>query len=252
MGTVVGVCSLGGAPGVTTLTVALASMWPGPVPTVCVEADAAGGTLAAWRSMPIIPGVMELAAAARHAPQSPTPHGHTAAPFAFSHTLPGGLRACLAPPTADRASAAVQQLSMHPQVLRPGDNAVSIVDLGRLTPRSATARLASQLDAVVLAVDGSDLAHLKRAHESLPGVHAGLHHLGVAVVGGGEPPRQIEAAMPAPVWGHVPRDPRGAALVRGERGDRRPHRRPLMRAARDLAQHLANTTLWISQEVPTR
>lgn len=233
MGAVVALCSLSGAPGVSTLAVALAGMWPQEVPAVVVEADASGGDVAAWWQMPSEPGLVELAAAVRH--EAGAAGG--ADPVQCSRETPGGLRVCAAPATAQRAGTAVELLARHPHALRPGGEAVAVVDLGRLAPRSAAASLACSADAVVV-VTRDEVAQLKRLKDSLPGLRSGLAHLGVSVVGERESPAEIAEVLQVPVWGRIPPDARGAALVRGERAEKRPQRRPLPAAARDLGRRL--------------
>ena len=65
----VAVASVKGAPGVTTTALALAAAWPaavdGGVRPVVVEADAAGGDVAARLGLPHAPGLLDVAVAAR-------------------------------------------------------------------------------------------------------------------------------------------------------------------------------------------
>ncbi|MDA8062446.1 MAG: hypothetical protein M0T80_08475, partial [Actinomycetota bacterium] len=51
--------------GVTTLVLALGATWPADRKALVVEADPAGGTLAALAGWPAEPGLVSLAAAAR-------------------------------------------------------------------------------------------------------------------------------------------------------------------------------------------
>jgi len=237
--------SLSGAPGVSTLALAVAAAWPTQERAVLVEADASGGDVAAWRHLPASPGLVELAAAAR-APD-PDDDGVLAG---CVQVLPGGLGVCPAPASADRAAGAVALLAGRPAVLTPPEGMVAVVDVGRLAPRSAAARLAAAADAAVLVV-ADDTAHLKRARDALPGLRAGIGRLGLAVVGGTHPRAQIVEALETPVWARIPTDPRGAAFLRGESGSRRAGRRPLLAGARRLAQTLTATAAVGEQAVST-
>ncbi|GAA4896068.1 hypothetical protein [Streptomonospora salina] len=230
------VFSLGGAPGVTTASLALAAAWPEPVPSVLVEADASGGDLAAWRRMPTAPGVAELAATARTDESAIA----AAAPvLGCAQVLAGGQRVCLAPATADRAAGAIDLLARHPEVLRaPG--AVGVVDAGRLAPRSPAAHLAAAADVALLVV-ADDLAQLKRAQAALPALRTGVEKLGLVVTGARTSDAQVQEELGTPVLQRIPTDPRSAAFLRGESSPARPHRRPLLRSAHRLADELAST-----------
>ncbi|MBB5429925.1 hypothetical protein [Nocardiopsis composta] len=228
--------SLSGAPGVTTLALAVAAAWPTVQRAVLVEADASGGDVASWRHLPASPGLVELAAAAR------APEPADGALQGCVQVLPGGVGVCPAPASADRAAGAVNLLARRPAVLAPPEEAVAVVDVGRLAPRSAAAHLAAAADAAVLVV-ADDTAQLKRARDALPGLRAGIGRLGLAVVGGTNPRAQIVEALEAPVWARIPTDPRSAAFLRGEGGARRAGRRPLLAGARRLAQALTATAV---------
>ncbi|GAA3744488.1 hypothetical protein [Salinactinospora qingdaonensis] len=225
--------SLSGAPGVTTLGLALAAMWPREVPTVLVEADASGGDVAAWRRMPIAPGLVELAAAAR-------PEGlHSQPPDLFRHTqvLAGGQRVCVAPVTAGRANGVVSMVAQHPGVLAPAVDSLVVLDLGRLMPRSAAAYLAAAAD-VALLVTTDEQAQLKRANEVAQVLGAKMARLGLVVIGDRESGGEIARAMTRPVWARIGYDRRGAEFMRGHQRLRRPHRRPLLAGAQRLADAL--------------
>ncbi|GAA1748691.1 hypothetical protein [Streptomonospora arabica] len=231
--------SLGGAPGVTTLALAVAAAWPKPVPTVMVEADAAGGDIAAWRRLPVSPGLVELAAAART--DAPFADG-AAAPVVLgcSQVLAGGQRVCVAPLLTDSAAGAVRLLAGHPAVLR-ADGVVTVVDAGRVAPRTPAASLVASADTALLVV-GDDLAQLKRAQGSLPALREAVAHLGLVITGTATAAGQVHEALGVPVLQRVPADARSAAFLRGHAQPPRPYRRPLMRSARHLAERLAHTT----------
>ncbi|GAB3474729.1 hypothetical protein [Nocardiopsis coralliicola] len=226
--------SLAGAPGTTTLSTALAAAWPEEVPTLLVEADASGGDVAAWHRMAASPGLVELAAASR---STDIPAGSDVM-AGCTQLLPGGQRVCPAPSSGAQAGAAVDLLAGRPEVLRAAADPIVVVDAGRLAPRSAAARLAAAADAAVLVVS-DDLGQLRRARDALPGLHAGIARLGLAVVGGRESSGEIVEALDTPVWARIPHDGRGAGVVRGESAPSRRRRRSLFTAARALARALA-------------
>ncbi|PSK89935.1 hypothetical protein CLV63_12439 [Murinocardiopsis flavida] len=234
--TTIAVFSLGGAPGVTTLSLALAATWPAQGSTVLVEADSSGGAIAAWRRMPTSPGLVDLAAAARTGSAFAPEQDETL--LRCTQTLPGGQRVCVAPATADRAGGAVTLIAQHPAVLASASGPVVVVDVGRMTPRSAAAHLAAAADVAVLVV-GDDLAQLKRAKEVAPALRAGLRRFGVVVAGNGNGDWQIAEAIAAPVWARLPQDVRAAAFLSGSGAASQLRRRPLMAAARRLGHTIA-------------
>ncbi|GLU47470.1 hypothetical protein [Nocardiopsis ansamitocini] len=228
--------SLGGAPGVTTLAMALASVWPDEAGAVLVEADSGGGDVATWRRLHTSPGLIDLAAAARHREVQPADSGEHS-PLKHAQVLPGGLPVCVAPATADRSAGAVGLLAQHASVLRADHGPVTVVDLGRIAPRSPTAHLAVAADTAILVVQ-DEVAQLRRVKESAAAFADSFRSLRVVVTGGSDSTAEISAAVGLPVWGRLPRDEKGAAFLRGERNNRRPERRPLFKSAAALAADL--------------
>lgn len=221
----VGLFSLAGSPGVTTLALALASTWPAPGTARVVEADASGGDVAAWWRLPPWPGVVDLAAASRSG------QDHEVDVSSFCQVLPGGLRVCVAPPTAERTAGAVGVLAHNHTALAEER---TVVDLGRVASNTPSAALVEACDLAVLVTTG-DVAQLKRVKESVPGLRACCSELGIAVIGAGRSAGEIADAVGLPVWARLPYDPRTAAFLRGQGEVSRAHRRPLVTAARALA-----------------
>lgn len=270
---IVAVCSLSGAPGVTSLATALAACWPSTPLTVpvLVEADASGGDMAAWHG--IDPeqeaGLMSLAAASRtpvSVPASAEVWAQAGVEDAASASAPllrhavelsGGLRVVAAPADPLEAGRAVDMLARNPAVL--GSGRATVADVGRAVPGSAGAALLRHVDVVVVLTDPGDVGHAARLRMCAP-VLASLREEGVRVglaLGGSCPYSDQEVSQVAsalPVWARIPHDPVGAALVRGEYRpparlrDRwaawRAHRRdpdgmgwmPLIKAAKTLAE----------------
>ncbi|WP_304455289.1 hypothetical protein [Nocardiopsis sp. YSL2] len=235
MSRTVALFSLGGAPGVTLAATALAAVWPEESGAVLVEADASGGDVGAWRTLQTSPGLTDLAAALRHGADG----GYRAGPAEHAQTLPGGLPVCPAPASPDRADGAVRLLAQNTASLAAAPGAVTVLDLGRLAPRTATAHLAAHADtALLLARD--DLAQLRRVQESAAYLFELVPGLRTVITGGRGSTAEIAEAVGVPVWGRLPEDRRSAAFLRGEKGLRRPERRPLFRAAASLSHALVH------------
>jgi hypothetical protein len=207
---------------------ALATAWPTAEAVCVVEADLSGGDIAAWWHLPVWPGLLDLAAASRsgqdHEDGAVGPH---------TQVLPGGLRVCVAPATADRTVGAVGLLAHNPKALTAASG-VTLVDLGRVTPHSAASGLLEACDTAVLVTTG-DIAQLKRVKDSAAGLFVSSPRVGLVVVGGRGGTREISTAVGMPVWGHIPTDPKTAAFLAGQAEAARVDRRPLIKAARDLA-----------------
>lgn len=229
----IAVFSLAGAPGVTTLSLALAGVWPGAGPVRMVEADASGGDVAAWWHLPPWPGVVDLAAASRSGQDHEQPDL-----TASTQVLPGGIRACVAPPTAERTSAALELLSQNPKALHQG---TSIVDLGRLAPQGTSSGLLGAADLAIVVCSG-DIAQLKRVKETTPWLFRAGPQVGLAVVGARSSETEISEVVGLPVWARLPWDPKAARFLTGQGEAARIHRRPLIRTARSLAQTLNSRT----------
>ncbi len=270
---IVAVCSLSGAPGVTSLATAIAACWPSTPLTVpvLVEADTSGGDVASWHGIDpgVRKGLVSLAAASRTPlPVSVAAEVWTEAGVAdasaasapvLNHAveLPGGLRVVAAPADPLEAGRAVAMLARNPALLRTGR--ATVMDVGRAVPGSAGAALIRHADIVVVVTDPGDVGHANRLRVCAPTL-ASLKEdgtrVGLVVAGAcPHPDREIsQVASGLPVWAHIPHDPTGAALVRGEH--RPPGRRrdrlaawwsqrrdpdslewmPLIKAAKSLAE----------------
>jgi len=220
--------SLAGAPGVTTLSLALAGAWPSADPVRMVEADASGGDVAAWWGLPPWPGVVDLAATSRSGQDHERPDL-----FSSTQVLPGGTRVCVAPSTAERTTAALELLAQNPKVLGEG---VTVVDLGRVGPEGVSAALLGAADLAV-AVTSGDVAQLKRVKEADWWGHNGPP-VGAAVLGADHSSSEISSTLGMPVWARLPQDRKTAEFLANRANPSRVHRRPLIKAARALAHTL--------------
>lgn len=232
--TVVAVCSLSGAPGVTSLATAMAAAWPSGVLTVpvLVEADTSGGDVAAWHGVDSgsgMSGLVSLAAASR----SPVPVDASVAMSSGAGTgegghhpllrhaveLPGGLRVVTAPSDPLEAGRAVEVLAHNPRLLK--SERVTVVDVGRAVPGSAGAALLRHADTTVVLIEADQVEQAERLRACAP-VLASLRQDGVRVglaIRGACPHPDTEISEIAgglPVWARIPCDLTGAGLVRGE------------------------------------
>ncbi|MFM9615792.1 hypothetical protein [Streptomyces niveiscabiei] len=246
--TLVALGSLKGSPGVTTAAVGLAAGWPSGGHPVVVECDPAGGDLLGRFRLETDPGLVSLAAAARH----------RAGPgLVWQHTqrLPGGLPVVTAPVGADQTRTSLAQLTRRgTEVLRwaatrPGT--VVIADCGRLDPDSPATKVIEGADALLLLSRARDdaLAHVATRW---PGVTQGTRHPYFALVGDGYPTEEVARELGIEVTARLPYDPKGAAALGGRPGRRTtPSRSPLGRALAQLADHIASLAVAPPQEDTT-
>jgi MinD-like ATPase involved in chromosome partitioning or flagellar assembly len=223
----VAVASAKGAPGVTTLAVALAGVHPGPA--VVADLDPAGGDLV-WRysgaggqPLDVGRGLLSLAAVVRHGPADLTPH---------LQTIAGGL-----PVLA--GVAAPEQLTglgpVWPQVahtLAGLPDLIVFADCGRVTAGSPALAVIHAADAVLLTVraEVDQLAHLRervRVLADQTGAGVVRPPIGVVVVAPEKEHRHVTtdvqrlldaAGLAGKVLGAVADDGRGARLLSGSGG----------------------------------
>jgi len=218
--------------GVTTLTAGLAMVWPGQRQRLVVEADPAGGMLAAASGLPPEPGLVSLAAATRR-------HDEPTVAFEHCQALPGGTPILCGPPTSERARSALTMLSGLLGRLGELDADV-FVDCGRFEPAASNAVLFERADLGVLVVRPR-LADLHALGAFLQGRNNALTSATLVLVGPGPyPPAEVVDALGLDVAGHLPWDPDAAqALATTPVGSRQLTRSPLVRALRTLADDLA-------------
>ncbi|GAA2686003.1 MULTISPECIES: chromosome partitioning protein [Actinosynnema] len=236
----ISVLSLKGSPGATVFAVALAARWPSPARPLLVEADPAGGDLAARFSLDSSPSLVSLAAAARRDAAADLVQQH-------SQLLPGGLPVVIAPPDARQARAALAALGTPPVVLREAAGHLGllvVVDCGRVDTDSPALAIARSSDAVVLLsrARADDLAHLPQRIAEVGGWSPNPVLL---LAGDGCSTAEVARELGVPPLGRVPHDPRGAAAfcgrpVRAGWGARAPARSRLGRFAHRVAVELAN------------
>ncbi len=232
---VVSVCSIKGAPGVTTLTCLLGATWPVRRRVLVAEADESGGDLAARFSLSSRRGWATLSASIRRDGVGSSLEEHL-------QQLPGGLEVLVAArphdvPTATSPEGNVVRFAGH-----GGDDERDVlVDLGRVGSGRPTARAWLEHSDAVVIVARADAATAVQLRERSPALlDASPGPVGLAVVGDAGPRgRELSAFTGMPLFGEVPHDPNGAAVASGtDRRARRLHRSPLPAASSRLAAAL--------------
>jgi hypothetical protein len=239
-GVKVALVSAKGSPGVTTTVAGLAARWPQPHP-VMVEADPAGGDLAARFGRTVERGIAGLALDGREP-------GSDLDPQRWLQALPCGGAALLAPPgieasaslalLAGRAGRLLEMLArQHPAVL---------VDAGRWCAGSPADPLLAAAD-VLLVVARPTLEQLGQVEARADALRALAGDVRLLLVGQGPwPAREISAQLRLPVIDVLPEDRLGAGVLSGRSVPRRGWdssgwtRLPLPRACRALATRLAS------------
>jgi hypothetical protein len=211
-----------------------------------VEADPAGGDLAARYRLSVTPGLMSLAAAARRSTDPDLVSEH-------AQVLPGGLPVVVGPTRADQARAALTAMAgadsgggVLGSFTGRGD-VVAVVDCGRLHPDTPLAGVVAAADQLLIVArpHADALAHVAdliavRGAGVGGDVLAGAAHTRLLLVGHGYSPPEVEREVGLAVAGTIPWDPRTAAAVSGH-GTRVPRARArLVRAATRLAAELAD------------
>ena len=211
--TVLCVLSLKGSPGVTTLSCLLAATWPTAGPVTVVEADRAGGDLAARFGLSSTVGWSSLAAAARRGGEDSPLEPHL-------QLLPGGLAVLVSaggdhlprpglPRRGHRAGGVGpgggRSRQGHPDVART-DRLGTV-----LAPRAATARWSSSA--------GSRPARCTLRTHAAALLDCTAGRLGLVVVGAGLPSGDdVGSFAGIRSLGDVPRDPAAAAVASGASG----------------------------------
>lgn len=216
--------------GVTTLTLGLAATWSTDRRVLLVEADPAGGTLAAASGWPAEPNLVSLAAAARRG-------GDPGLVWEHCHELPDGAAVLPAPSSAEQTRNALRMLGPLLGRLGELDDDV-LVDCGRLDPGSVALDLWDRAERPVL-VGRPRLADLQALASWLNG-HQLNQEVGLVIIGEGPyPDAEITEAIGLNVLSRLPWDPGAAeALVSMSASARQLRMAPLVRSARTLADQL--------------
>ena len=243
--------STSGSPGVTTLAVGLALTWPRPILLADCDPGAHQAVLAGYLGGRSAGGKGLLRVAEAHRDRRPlreaildqtlplSAEGESRRLFLPGFTKPG---------SATHFSGVWEDLAEAFDRLGEVDIDV-IIDCGRLAPQGPPAALLER-SALTLVVVTSTLRSIMSARVHIPTLrdHPRLTspdrgHLGLVVIGEGEPygRAEIAKALDVPVITRIAYDPKAAAHLSD---DRPRHRRfdssPLIRSIRDAASQLSN------------
>lgn len=227
-------CSAHGSPGVTTTSVALVGVWPEGRRALLAEADPWGGMLAARLGLSDHPGLVSLAAAARHGLDEGLVWRH-------AQRAGEGVAVIVAPPSPEHARSVLGDLAGRFAAWCSGQDSVDVVaDCGRLTSDPVSFPLLRHADRVLMVVrptvDQLRPAALRVEALDGLGIEASLLLVGDTPYG----PEDVEASFGVPVAGSVVWDPQAASTLRGGRG-REVRRSPLVRSAVSLVDRLSVT-----------
>lgn len=227
----VAVGSSRGAPGATTLVMALAAAWPVDRKLLVWEADADGGVLAARYGLGDQPGIATLAATARQ--------GRLTRDQVWEHTqeLPGGTPVVVGAESAEQASVVLGDVGGQlADWFRQHASLDVIADVGRLSPRSPAVTIAEHANLTLVAAR-------PRLEELRPAAHR-LHALASAgatvawvLIGSGPYGRDdVTDAFGIEVAGVIPDDAPAADILSSGGSARSLRRSLLIRSARSLAE----------------
>jgi len=216
--------SLKGSPGVTTLACMLAASWPSPGIATVVEADPAGGDLAARFGLSAKQGWPSLSAATRRS-------DGIAAMAPHLQKLPGGVPVLVGARGIDRRAADSQEARILPvRHTAEGDRDVAIVDLGRFSAGdelSGSWLRAADHSVVVTGGEASAALHLRQRASELLDLCGG--RLDLIVVGSGPYGcRAMSEFTGIEPLGDLPWDSAAAAVARGASGSSRRLERSLL------------------------
>jgi len=224
--------------GVTTLGLALAATWPPERRVLLVEADPAGGTLAAASGWPAEPSQVSLAASARRG-------GDPSLVWEHCHRLPGDAAVLAAPALGEQSRSALGMLG--PLLGRLGElDGDVLVDCGRLDAGSPSVTLWERAERSLL-VARPRLTDLQTLASWSENRGLDLRAELVTVGDGPYPDREVTEALGLEVLARMPWDPEAAeALISVPASARQVRLSPLVRAARTLADRLTQDPAAVS------
>lgn len=230
--TVIAVCSTKHSPGASTFALALVTAWASASaradePPVLVEADPSGGDLAARLGLGIDPGLVSMAAAARHPQSRLDLDDHL-------QRLPCGGAVVLGPTNPNEAEAAVGTIASRVagEVEKRGRG---VIDCGRWRRGSPASEVMRSVDLtlVVERPDVAGVAHLRERIGDLRGDAAG--RLGVLLVG--DRPYGVQTvrdSLGLPMVMTVAVDRDGAQMLLGRASAKSAWRSRLVRSVRSV------------------
>ena len=219
--TVVSLCSAKGAPGVTTISCAIAAVWPSDRGVVVAECDPSGGDLAARFGLSAKRGMTSLVLDARHSTSALTLQMHD-----HVQTLPGGLEVLVGPSGAGASRTVDSQL---PECLnrlfdQRTDDSETLVDLvldcGRIqlgATGQVAALAASDHVLVVARPTVESVASTRWIADRLSRGHTEGSSAALVLIGhGAVPSGEAASLLDLELLSVVPEDQVGAAAMRGE------------------------------------
>jgi hypothetical protein len=236
--TVVSVCSLKGAPGVTTLCCLLAAAWPSPGTVAVVEADPSGGDLAARFGLSSRLGWTSLRAATRRS-------GGVSELGPHLQLISGGLPVLVAARGDDRGAPEDPEGATVCGGSSPARGAgLVVVDLGRLRTDDVVSSSWMHRSDVVLLVVAGDAAAAVQLRDRAPQLReVSGDRLATVVVRGEYSGRDLAEFTGVPVAGELPFDRTAAGVAGGGPGaGRRLGRSLLWTASARLAVSLEGQT----------
>lgn len=224
--------SVRGAPGASTVALAVAAAWPAPERSLLLEADPAGGVVSLRTGTAPDPGLVSLGAAARHGVSMRDLWDH-------AQLLPGGTKVVPGPVSgAVAARVLATSGSALASWLAERTDVDVIADAGRLVTGSPAEAFVERSSLVVV-VARPVVDQLHPGSALLLGLRARGVPAGWCLVGDGpHSAADVADAYGVPVFGVIPHDPKGAGLVGMAGPGRKLARTGLVRAAAGLAGHL--------------
>ena len=222
------------SPGASTLAMAVAALTALTQPTLLIEADPAGGDLAARTGLALDPGLLTLTAAARRGLTAELLDVH-------AQRLANGVDTIGAPSSPDLAHTAIAAIA-HSLAAAIRDRAgVTVIDAGRWDSRTVAAEVVAACETVVVAfrptVEGVE--HARARLDALSGRRV------IAAMIGETPYRAVEVAavLDGAALCVIEWDPRAAsAISAGRPVDRWLRRTALLRCAQTIVEHTVTPT----------
>jgi hypothetical protein len=223
--------SVRAAPGATTVALLLAGCWRRPA--VLLEADPAGGVLAARYRLGRTPGLADLAAAVEN-------HAARAAVWSSAQALPGGLPVVVAPESGDITGGILADVAgpLGEWCARLEDADV-IVDCGRVGAGSSALGLAKAADVIAVVVRPRAEELYSAAHRVQALVQGADAPVGLVLVGDRpHGPDEITRQLGVRVLGVIADDPRAATALQDGGSARSLRRSLLVRSVQSLVDDL--------------
>jgi len=237
--TLITICSAKHSPGVTTLGQALALQ----TGAFFIEADPAGGDLAARWGVPTDPGMLTLAAASRRGVSRDLIDRHGQSP--------AGYPVLVAPPSAEQSRSAIltlgrpfaEHLASGTDITPSTDHIGAVADCGRWDPASPCVDLVAE-SSVTLVVLRPTVESVAQVRTRLASIAVIARHVLVITIGsrpyGSD---EVATALGDVTTFGLASDERSASFVRSGRSlDRSLRRAPLIRSVADLIAELHAVT----------